>query len=219
MRKISIPSLFIQRIFGAKTQFKSVQSTLIQFKPRSVAFQQPKSFVPYRFFSTEEKKPEPNDTHNINYYVLGVDVNPFHTTPIKTKSGNKIKPTTGIVGLPVVENWREVLISLYKQTLRDIQIVPAEAEYRTVVESFTKHRLEVVEKSDDYEVVENTLKSGQVEELIEQAKDELSLIPEIVEFKPWDVDPDTHAVPIIYMDLLNQAKREQISTPGGTIPK
>eukprot|EP00249_Psilotum_nudum_P032244 c47530_g1_i1 orf=498-989(-) len=105
----------------------------------------------------------------------------------------KVKETTGIVGLPVVENAREVLISLYKQTLKDVEMIPEQAYYRKTVEKFTKFRLRVCEEEEDWEKIETRIKCGQVEELIVQAKDELFLIPKMAEWKPWDV-PEGHTV-------------------------
>lgn len=88
----------------------------------------------------------------------------------------KVKETTGIVGLEVVPNAREVLISLYSKTLDDIQSVPEDEGYRKAVESFTKHRLKVCQEEEDWEQIEKRLGCGQVEELIEEAKDELKLL-------------------------------------------
>jgi NADH dehydrogenase (ubiquinone) 1 alpha subcomplex subunit 5 len=88
----------------------------------------------------------------------------------------KIKQTTGIVGLDVVPNAREVLIGLYSKTLNEIQKVPKDEGYRKAVESFTSHRLKVCQEEEDWEKIENRLGCGQVEELIEEAQDELKLI-------------------------------------------
>ena len=88
----------------------------------------------------------------------------------------KVKETTGIVGLEVVPNAREVLISLYTQTLDEITSVPEDEGYRKAVESFTRHRLQVCKEEEDWELIEKRLGCGQVEELIEEAKDELKLL-------------------------------------------
>lgn len=96
------------------------------------------------------------------------------------------KGTTGIVGLDVVPNAREVLDELYTKTLRDIQIIPEGVAYRTAVEAFTKYRLDVVRRLDSIEAIEDEIGVGQVEELIEQAKDELDLIPQYAEWKEWE---------------------------------
>jgi hypothetical protein len=54
---------------------------------------------------------------------------------------------------------------------------PAQAGYRINTEKIIKHRMSIVEQSSDYEQVEELIGCGQTEELIEQAKDELELIP------------------------------------------
>ncbi|XP_028079129.1 probable NADH dehydrogenase [ubiquinone] 1 alpha subcomplex subunit 5, mitochondrial [Camellia sinensis] len=92
----------------------------------------------------------------------------------------KVKETTGIVGLEVVPNAREVLISLYGKTLKEIQAVPEDEGYRKAVESFTRHRLKVCQEEDDWEIIEKRLACGQVEELIEEAQDELKLIAKMI---------------------------------------
>ncbi|XP_042422532.1 probable NADH dehydrogenase [ubiquinone] 1 alpha subcomplex subunit 5, mitochondrial isoform X2 [Zingiber officinale] len=99
---------------------------------------------------------------------------------MSTQVGKKVKETTGIVGLDVVPNAREVLISLYTLTLREIQVVPPDEGYRKAVESFTRQRLNVCLEEDDWEEIENRLGCGQVEELIEEAKDELTLISKMI---------------------------------------
>ncbi|XP_042431502.1 probable NADH dehydrogenase [ubiquinone] 1 alpha subcomplex subunit 5, mitochondrial [Zingiber officinale] len=109
---------------------------------------------------------------------------------MSTQVGKKVKETTGIVGLDVVPNAREVLISLYTRTLREIQAVPPDEGYRKAVESFTRQRLNVCLEEDDWEEIENRLGCGQVEELIEEVKDELTLISKMIEWDPWGVPED-----------------------------
>lgn len=88
----------------------------------------------------------------------------------------RLKETTGIVGLDVVPNAREVLIGLYTKTLEEIKVVPEDEGYRKAVESFTRHRLKVCQEEEDWEVIEKRIGCGQVEELIEEAQDELKLV-------------------------------------------
>ncbi|GMH26821.1 hypothetical protein Nepgr_028664 [Nepenthes gracilis] len=111
----------------------------------------------------------------------------------------KVKETTGIVGLEVVPNAREVLISLYTKTLREIQAVPEDEGYRKAVESFTRHRLKVCQEEEDWEMIEKRLGCGQVEELIEEAEDELKLIAKMIEWDPWGV-PDDYECEVIEND-------------------
>lgn len=94
-------------------------------------------------------------------------------------AAGKVKTTTGIVGLEVVPNAREVLIGLYTKTLAEIQSVPPDEGYRKAVESFTKNRLQICQQEDDWEEIERKIGCGQVEELIEEAEDELKLIAKL----------------------------------------
>jgi len=71
------------------------------------------------------------------------------------------------------------------------QAIPADAQYRVNVEKFTNYRLSICETETDPEVIERKIMQGQVEELIEQAEDELNLIPLMAEWKPWVV-PEGH---------------------------
>ncbi|KAI3707131.1 hypothetical protein L6452_25376 [Arctium lappa] len=80
----------------------------------------------------------------------------------------KVKETTGIVGLEVVPNAKEVLIGLYDKALKEIQRVPEDERYRKAIESFTRHCLKVCEEEDDWEAIEKRLGCAQVEELIEE---------------------------------------------------
>ncbi|CAD5196879.1 unnamed protein product [Musa acuminata subsp. malaccensis] len=79
------------------------------------------------------------------------------------QAAGKVKETTGIVGLDVVPNAREVLVSLYNRTLKEIQAVPQNEGYRKAVESFTRHRLQVCQEEGDWEAIEARLGCGQVE--------------------------------------------------------
>lgn len=73
----------------------------------------------------------------------------FRLTSVLRQSVQHVKKTTGIVGLDVVPNAKEVLTRLYEKTLSDIKIIPEGVAYREQVEKFTKHRLSVVQKHDD----------------------------------------------------------------------
>jgi hypothetical protein len=65
----------------------------------------------------------------------------------------------------VEPKWKEILTELYKQTLRDLTLVP-EGPYLDLVKRLTEYRLDVVTKNDDWKVVEETIACGQVEELV-----------------------------------------------------
>ncbi|EXC05948.1 putative NADH dehydrogenase [ubiquinone] 1 alpha subcomplex subunit 5 [Morus notabilis] len=102
----------------------------------------------------------------------------------------KVKQSTGIVGLAVVPNAREILIDLYNKTLKEVQAIPEDEGYRKAVEHFTHHRLKICQEENDWEVIEKRLACGQVEELIEEASDELLLISKMIEWQPWDIPSD-----------------------------
>jgi len=96
------------------------------------------------------------------------------------RAARAVKETTGIVGLDVVPNAREVLIGLYTRTLKEMEAVPKDEGYRKAVESFTNHRLQICQEEDDWKRIEDRIGCGQVEELIEEAEDELKLIAKMI---------------------------------------
>merc|ERR1712039_627747 len=74
-------------------------------------------------------------------------------------------------------NAPETLRHMLRQILREIKVVPENAQYRVSVEMMAKERLAVVEKDISPEQMEDEIGCGQLEELILHAQDELSLIP------------------------------------------
>lgn len=65
--------------------------------------------------------------------------------------------------------------------------LPESAAYRTNVEKITNYRLGVVSENEDIEKIEAMLNIGQVQEIIEQAENELELIPRMADWKPWEM--------------------------------
>ena len=101
-----------------------------------------------------------------------------------------VKKSTGIVGLDVEPRAQEVLIELYTKTLRDVkELIPEGNGYRQAVEQLASYRLDVCKSSKDFAEIEARIGRGQVEELIEQAKSELQLIPAYASWKLWKVEP------------------------------
>jgi NADH dehydrogenase (ubiquinone) 1 alpha subcomplex subunit 5 len=96
------------------------------------------------------------------------------------RSAGAVKQTTGIVGLEVEPKAREVLIGLYTRALNEIKAVPEDEGYRKAVESFTRHRLQICQEEEDWKRIEDRIGCGQVEELIEEAQDELKLIGKMI---------------------------------------
>ena len=89
------------------------------------------------------------------------------------------KTSTGIVGLSVVPDARNVLIGLSSKLLKDVQTLPESAHYRQAVEKTYQHRLEVCKAHAEVETIEAVIGQGQIEELIRMARDEERLIPKM----------------------------------------
>ncbi|KAJ1931978.1 hypothetical protein GGF37_007212, partial [Kickxella alabastrina] len=95
--------------------------------------------------------------------------------------------TTGIVGLPVNPNARPQLLGLYKKTLEEVKAkIPEAAIYRQSVEAITTQRLKIVEQNEDTVKIEELINCGQIEELIDQAEDEIKLVSRMAEWKAWE---------------------------------
>ncbi|KAK9791366.1 hypothetical protein WJX73_010530 [Symbiochloris irregularis] len=105
-----------------------------------------------------------------------------------------VKQTTGLVGLDVVPEARSVLRERCQELLKAVQIIPDSAEYRRVVENTYNQRLKLTESSSTDEEIEQEI-GFQLEQLIQQAKEELELVPQMAVWQPWDV-PDGHKVPL-----------------------
>eukprot|EP00310_Coccolithus_braarudii_P024785 CAMPEP_0183356122 /NCGR_PEP_ID=MMETSP0164_2-20130417/43172_1 /TAXON_ID=221442 /ORGANISM="Coccolithus pelagicus ssp braarudi, Strain PLY182g" /LENGTH=167 /DNA_ID=CAMNT_0025529433 /DNA_START=33 /DNA_END=536 /DNA_ORIENTATION=+ len=110
------------------------------------------------------------------------------------------KSTTGIVGLAVEPEAKALLSAVYAKTLDQLQAFPVGSAYRSTVESLTKERLAVVEATADLALIETTIGAGQVEQLLQQANDELALLPSLLEAKVWEAYEGPGAEEI-YIDL------------------
>ena len=92
--------------------------------------------------------------------------------------------TTGIFGLPVHPNPRPHLIKTYNATLAALSRLPTVAVYRQATEALTKHRLSIVESTENISEIEEKIDAGQIEQIITQAEDELRLVAKVEEWKP-----------------------------------
>ncbi|KYQ89980.1 NADH dehydrogenase [Tieghemostelium lacteum] len=102
-----------------------------------------------------------------------------------------IKKSTGLSGVKVEPNARAILSDLYFQTLKKLELIPASSGYRKNVESMTRFRLDTVMNETDILKIEEKIYGGQVEELIQQAKDELLVIDVVKKEKLWELkDPN-----------------------------
>ncbi|XP_006910622.1 NADH dehydrogenase [ubiquinone] 1 alpha subcomplex subunit 5 [Pteropus alecto] len=97
-----------------------------------------------------------------------------------------LKKTTGLVGLAVCESPHERLRILYTKTLDVLEQIPKNAAYRKYTEQITNEKLAMVKAESDVKRLEDQLQSGQIEEAILQAENELSLARKMIQWKPWE---------------------------------
>ncbi|NWI51584.1 NDUA5 dehydrogenase, partial [Calyptomena viridis] len=94
--------------------------------------------------------------------------------------------TTGLVGLAVAEHPHERLRILYTKILGVLQNIPKDAAYRKYTEQIVNERFDLVKKETDVQKLQDKLNSGQIEEVIVQAENELVLARKMIEWKPWE---------------------------------
>lgn len=100
---------------------------------------------------------------------------------------NKVQRVfTGIAGLPVCKEPHKELVKLYDRTLRNLQDLPKNSQYRTATEELIRERKKIVEETPNPEDIERKIGAGLCEELIEQAKHEITLISTMKKYKPWE---------------------------------
>ena len=95
------------------------------------------------------------------------------------RRGLSTKASTGIVGLRVEPKGREVLMQLSASILKAVAAFPETAHYRRVVERVYTERLEACQAHAEVADIELAVGQGQIEELIEMARDEQKLIPKM----------------------------------------
>ncbi|XP_072755461.1 NADH dehydrogenase [ubiquinone] 1 alpha subcomplex subunit 5 [Anoplolepis gracilipes] len=96
------------------------------------------------------------------------------------------KKSTYIKGLAVCTKPREELTPLYNRILTVLDKLPKDYAYRKEMEKLVRDRLKIVKETADVQTIENKIGCGQVEELIIQAKNEISLAEKILVWKPWE---------------------------------
>ena len=93
------------------------------------------------------------------------------------------------MGLPVQPQPHQRLKTIYDSTLKVLTEMPPSAVYRQSVETLIKSRLAAVNafpNLEDIHALEQKIGAGQVEEVIKQAEDELSLAKKMIDWKPWE---------------------------------
>ncbi|XP_020365617.2 NADH dehydrogenase [ubiquinone] 1 alpha subcomplex subunit 5 [Rhincodon typus] len=97
-----------------------------------------------------------------------------------------MKKTTGLVGLAVAQNPHENLRILYSRILTVLQSLPQDVAYRKYTEQIINERLNLVKSERDVQKLEDKINCGQIEEVISQAENELSLAYKMAKWKPWE---------------------------------
>merc|ERR1712002_707017 len=87
-----------------------------------------------------------------------------------------LKKSTNMVGMAVAKTPRATLIEVYTKTLGVLGSIPQSSPYRQQVEQITNERLDLVNKTENVMTLEKKINCGQIEEVIIQANDELSLV-------------------------------------------
>lgn len=80
----------------------------------------------------------------------------------------------------------ERLTILYTKILDILKQFPKHAAYRKYTEQITNEKLDMVKAEPDVKKLENLLQGGEVEEVILQAENELSLARKMLQWKPWE---------------------------------
>eukprot|EP00980_Cylindrotheca_fusiformis_P007654 scaffold1605_cov141-Cylindrotheca_fusiformis.AAC.17 len=113
----------------------------------------------------------------------------FFSTAEVVPGYGKGKTSTGIVGLPVDPNAVSNIIVKYQALLDRMAAsdMPETAQYRVDVEKIARYRIKVaMENPDDPDMVEDLCQCGQVEELVEQAKDEMLVLDMYLKERLWE---------------------------------
>ncbi|XP_029676643.1 NADH dehydrogenase [ubiquinone] 1 alpha subcomplex subunit 5 [Formica exsecta] len=97
-----------------------------------------------------------------------------------------IKKSTHLKGLAVCAKPHLELTPLYNRILRVLEKFPKDYAYRKETEKLVRNRLKIVKETVDIQAIEDKVGCGQVEELIIQAKNEISLAEKMLVWKPWE---------------------------------
>ena len=124
------------------------------------------------------------------------------------------KLTTWITGVPVVPNAREVLLSLYEETLRRVETYDVKDPYNAHVVQLVRYRQAIVQRETNVAAIEAAISSGQIEELIEDAEDEFDLLVAMNEtIQPWADDPEGDEAFTEYHPSFGQEKKQFVVEP------
>mmetsp|Transcript_21285 Transcript_21285/g.31635 ORF Transcript_21285/g.31635 Transcript_21285/m.31635 type:complete len:182 (-) Transcript_21285:240-785(-) len=101
----------------------------------------------------------------------------------------KGKTSTGLVGLAVDHEWQPKMVTKYQALLDKMATsdMPETYRYREIVEKVARYRIQAaLDHPEDPDKVEEMCNCGQVEELVEQADDEMTVLDMILENRWWE---------------------------------
>ncbi|CAG7835891.1 unnamed protein product, partial [Allacma fusca] len=94
--------------------------------------------------------------------------------------------TTRLTGLAVAKNPHHTLGIMYGKIMRSLNKMPQDAAYRKYTEQIVTQRIEILKNTPNVAELEAKLNSGQIEEVIVQAENEVFLARKMLEWKPWE---------------------------------
>jgi len=97
-----------------------------------------------------------------------------------------LKKTTAIAGLDVVRNPHQLLNAVHTKILRVLEKMPQDAAYRKHTENIINQRQLAIKAEPNIAALEVKINGGQVEELLQQARKELKLSRNMLNWKPWE---------------------------------
>ena len=96
------------------------------------------------------------------------------------------KTTTGLTGLEVHHDPLPALTKTYETTLSALSAFPATSVYRQGVEALTQRKLSILKGvNGDISAAEKELDEGHIEESLDIAQDELTLVQKMAEWKAY----------------------------------
>mmetsp|Transcript_2434 Transcript_2434/g.3238 ORF Transcript_2434/g.3238 Transcript_2434/m.3238 type:complete len:174 (-) Transcript_2434:807-1328(-) len=100
----------------------------------------------------------------------------------------KGKTSTGLVGLKVDHDALSKIVTKYTALLEKAQEMPPTAQYRINIEKLARYRINAATQfPDDPEMVEELCNCGQVEELVQQADEEMAVMEMYLRNKWWEL--------------------------------
>ncbi|XP_076637517.1 NADH dehydrogenase (ubiquinone) subunit ND-13B [Colletes latitarsis] len=97
-----------------------------------------------------------------------------------------LKKTTGLTGIAVSKNPKCELDKLYRRILKVLSTLPQESAYKRNTEKLIRDKWDIVEQNNDVTAIEEKIGCGQLEEVIIQAQNELTLAEQMSKFRPWE---------------------------------